>query len=63
MPSVIPLDATAWTLLDGMFESFSGFMTTIVDTMTTSGNEIMLIPVGIMVVGGAIGLARRLIMG
>lgn len=64
MPGVIPLDtSTAWTLLDGLFDAFTGFMTNIVTTMTTSGNEIMLIPVGVMVVGGAIGLARRLIMG
>lgn len=33
----------------------------VVKTMLTSGNELMLIPVGIFVAGAAIGLAARLI--
>lgn len=44
-----------------LFTSFTGWMGDIVSTMTKSGNEIMLIPVGIMCVGAAIGLASRLI--
>lgn len=44
-----------------LFTSFTGWMGDIVSTMTASGNEIMLIPVGIMCVGAAIGLASRLI--
>ena len=47
--------------LNSLFTAFTGWMTNIVSTMTTSGNELMLIPVGIAVVGGAIGLAKRLI--
>jgi len=44
-----------------VFEFATQAMTGIVATMTKSGNEIMLIPIGIMVVGAAIGLASRLI--
>lgn len=44
-----------------LFTSFTGWMGDIVSTMTSEGNEIMLIPVGIMCVGAAIGLASRLI--
>lgn len=47
--------------LTTLFSSFTGWMADIVTTMTAEGNEIMLIPVGIMVVGAAIGLASRLI--
>ena len=47
--------------LGTLFTQFTGWMGSIVSTMTASGNEIMLIPVGIMVVGAAIGLAGRLI--
>ncbi len=47
--------------LSTLFTSFAGWMTTIVSTMTAEGNEIMLLPVGIFVVGAAIGLAGRLI--
>lgn len=47
--------------LGTLFTAITGWMGDIVTTMTTSGNEIMLIPVGIMVVGAAIGLAGRLI--
>lgn len=44
-----------------LFTALTGWMGDIVATMTKTGNEIMLIPVGIMVVGAAIGLAGRLI--
>ena len=47
--------------LGTLFTEFTGWMTEIVSTMTASGNEIMLLPIGIFVVGGAIGLAARLI--
>ena len=49
------------TSIGTLFTAFTGWMGDIVETMTASGNEIMLIPVGIMVVGAAIGLASRLI--
>jgi len=49
------------TGISTLFGQFTGFMGQIVTTMTTEGNEIMLIPIGIMVVGAAIGLASRLI--
>ena len=48
-------------VLTTLFSAFTGFMSEIVTTMTTEGNELMLIPVGLFVVGGAIGLASRLI--
>lgn len=44
-----------------LFTQFTTWMGSIVTTMTSEGNEIMLIPVGIMCVGAAIGLASRLI--
>lgn len=47
--------------LSTLFTSFTGWMGNIVSTMTAEGNEIMLLPIGIMVVGAAIGLASRLI--
>lgn len=50
--------------MDGIatiFSSLTGFMGDIVKTMTTAGNEIMLIPIGILVAGAAIGLGSRLI--
>lgn len=49
------------TSLGTLFTSFTGWMGDIVETMTASGNEIMLLPVGIFIVGAAIGLAGRLI--
>lgn len=49
------------TSITTLFTNFTGWMGDIVSTMTASGNEIMLIPVGIMCVGAAIGLASRLI--
>lgn len=47
--------------LGTLFTSMTGWMTNIVSTMTAEGNEIMLLPVGIFIVGAAIGLASRLI--
>lgn len=47
--------------LSTLFTTFTGWMTSIVTTMTTSGNEIMLLPVGVFCVGAAIGLASRII--
>ena len=47
--------------LGTLFTAITGWMGDIVTTMTATGNEIMLLPVGIMVVGAAIGLAGRLI--
>lgn len=49
------------TSLGTLFTEFTGWMGDIVETMTASGNEIMLLPVGIFIVGAAIGLAGRLI--
>ena len=47
--------------LGTLFTQFAEWMGEIVTTMTSTGNEIMLIPVGIFCVGAAIGLAGRLI--
>lgn len=47
--------------LSTLFTTFTGWMGNIVTTMTTSGNEIMLLPLGVFVVGAAIGLAQRII--
>ena len=49
------------TTLGTLFTDFTGWMGDIVETMTAEGNEIMLLPVGMFIVGGAIGLAGRLI--
>lgn len=49
------------TGLATLFSTFTGWMGNIVTTMTAEGNEIMLLPIGIFVVGAAIGLAGRLI--
>lgn len=47
--------------LGTLFTQFTTWMGAIVATITKSGNEIMLLPVGIFVVGAVIGLASRLI--
>lgn len=52
------------TGMDGLstiFTQMTTWMGNIVTVMTTDGNEIMLLPIGIFVVGAAIGLAGRLI--
>lgn len=53
--------ANALAGLTTLFSTFTGWMGDIVGTMTESGNEIMLLPIGVFVVGAAIGLASRLI--
>lgn len=55
------MDHTSMTSLGTLFTQFTTWMGNIVTTMTASGNEIMLLPVGVFVVGAAIGLAGRLI--
>lgn len=52
---------SALTGLTTLFTQFTTWMGNIVKTMTTEGNEIMLLPLGVFVVGAAIGLAGRLI--
>lgn len=47
--------------LGTLFTTFASWMTELVTTMTASGNEIMLLPIGVFIVGSAIGLASRLI--
>lgn len=54
-------DTDGMTGLTTLFTAFTGWMGDIVSTMTAEGNEIMLLPIGIMIVGAAIGLASRLI--
>lgn len=44
-----------------VFVQLLSFMRSIVSTMMMPGMELLLIPVGIFVVGAAIGLASRLI--
>lgn len=53
--------ANGLTGLGELFTQFTTWMGNIVTTMTADGNEIMLIPIGVGVVGAAIGLAKRLI--
>lgn len=53
--------ANGLTGLSTLFTTFTGWMGDIVTTMTASGNEIMLLPLGVFVVGAAIGLAGRII--
>lgn len=55
------LGGNAMSSIGTLFTQFTTWMGTVVTTMTAEGNEIMLIPVGIMCVGAAIGLASRLI--
>lgn len=53
--------ANGLTSLGDLFTQFTTWMGNIVTTMTADGNELMLIPIGIFVVGAVIGLASRLI--
>lgn len=53
--------ANGLTSLGELFTQFTTWMGNIVTTMTADGNELMLIPIGVGVVGAAIGLAKRLI--
>lgn len=54
---------TGLTSLGTLFSQFTDWMTDMVSTITASGNEILLLAVGIFAVGAVIGLARRLIGG
>lgn len=57
------LDGTH-TAMDSLSTIFSQLMTwvgNLLTTITAEGNEILLIPVGIFVVGAVIGLCSRLI--
>ena len=47
--------------LTTIFTQLTTWMGSMVTTMTSEGNEIMLLPVGIFVAGAVIGLAGRLI--
>lgn len=55
------------TVVDGMaslgtiFTQLMSWVSSLLTTITAEGNEILLIPVGIFVVGAVIGLASRLI--
>lgn len=55
------------TVVDGMtslgtiFTQLMSWVSSLLTTITAQGNEILLIPVGIFVVGAVIGLASRLI--
>lgn len=53
--------ANSMASIGTLFTQFSTWMGNMVTTMTAEGNELMLIPVGIMCVGAVIGLAGRLI--
>lgn len=55
--------ANGLTSLGTLFTQFTSWMTDMVSTITASGNEILLLAVGIFAVGAVIGLARRLIGG
>lgn len=57
----MPEVTNSLTSLGTLFTQFTTWMGTVVTTMTKEGNEIMLLPVGVFVVGAAIGLAGRLI--
>lgn len=52
---------TTMTSLGTLFTQFTTWMGDMVGTMTASGNELMLLPIGIFAVGAVIGLAGRLI--
>ena len=49
------------TGLTTIFTALTGWMGTIVETVTAEGNELMLLPIGIFGAGAAIGLVKRLI--
>lgn len=56
------LEASAGlTSLTTIFTTLMGWVGNLLTTITTPGNEILLIPVGIFVVGAVIGLCSRLI--
>lgn len=56
------LEASAGlTSLTTIFTTLMSWVGNLLTTITTPGNEILLIPVGIFVVGAVIGLCSRLI--
>lgn len=56
------LEASAgMTALGVLFTQLMTWVSSLLTTITTAGNEILLIPVGIFVVGAVIGLVSRLI--
>lgn len=61
LTEVDPPAHTAMTSLGTLFEAIMGWVGDLLETVTASGNEILLIPVGIFVVGAVIGLCSRLI--
>ena len=52
---------TGMDSLTTIFQQLMTWVGNLLETITTEGNEILLIPVGIFVVGAVIGLASRLI--
>ena len=52
---------TAMDSLGTIFTQLMNWVGSLITTITAEGNEILLIPVGIFVVGAVIGLASRLI--
>ena len=54
---------SSMTSLGTVFTQFTTWMSDMVGTITKDGNEILLLAIGFFVVGGIIGLARRLIGG
>lgn len=55
------METTSLSGIGELFSELTGWMGDIVNTMTTDGNELMLLPIGIFAVGAVIGLAGRLI--
>lgn len=61
MPNVMPLEAgavgfeTLTSAVEFMWENFTHMCTTVLET------PVLLIPLGIFVIGGAIGLVKRVI--
>lgn len=49
------------TTLGTVVTAATGWMSSVVSTMVSEGNEIMLVGLGIFCVGAGIGLARRII--
>ena len=52
---------TAMDSLSTLFTALMGWVGNLLTTITAEGNEILLIPVAIFVVGACIGLVSRLI--
>lgn len=56
-----PVASGGMTSLTTIFTQLMTWVGDLLETITASGNEILLIPVGIFVVGAVIGLCSRLI--